>query len=54
MPLQTDSSAPPPSPGAVGMTTLTFLRNNPATNFFPLNEPGPDAAKSTAAKVKKK
>jgi len=39
MPLQTDPAAPAPGPGAVGITTLNFLRNNPAWKFFPLTEP---------------
>jgi len=56
MPLQPDPAAPPPGPGAVGITTQSFLRNNPASSFFPLTEPDamPDAAKSNAAKPKKK
>jgi histidine ammonia-lyase len=54
MPLQPDPSAPPPGPGAVGITTLTFLRNNPASSFFPLTEPAFAAAIPDAAKPKKK
>jgi histidine ammonia-lyase len=54
MPLQPDPSAPPPGPGAVGITTLTFLKSNPAWNFFPLTEPKSDAAKPAAAGPKKK
>jgi histidine ammonia-lyase len=49
MPLHPDPAAPPPGPGAVGLTTLTFLKSNPAWNFFPLIEP-----ESTAGKAKKK
>jgi len=45
MPLQADPAAPAPGPGAVGITTLTFLKNNPAWNFFPLTEPQSAAAK---------
>jgi histidine ammonia-lyase len=45
MPLQPDPAAPPPGPGAVGITTLTFLKSNPAWNFFPLTEPTSAAAK---------
>jgi histidine ammonia-lyase len=50
MPLPTDPSAPPPAPGAVGMTTLAFLKNNPAWNFFPLNEPQPITAPQRASR----
>jgi histidine ammonia-lyase len=39
MPLKADPAAPAPGPGAVGITTLNFLRGNPAWTFFPLNEP---------------
>jgi histidine ammonia-lyase len=39
MPLKTDPAAPMAGPGAVGITALTFLKNNPAWNFFPLTEP---------------
>ncbi len=46
---QHDLAAPPPGPGAVGLTTLTFLMSHPAWNFFPLIEP-----ESTAGKAKKK
>ena len=49
MPLQPDPSAAPPAPGAVGITTLAFLKSNPAWNFFPLTEPGSDAAKAAGA-----
>ena len=49
MPLHPDPAAPPPGPGAVGITTLTFLKSNPAWNFFPLVEP-----ESSATKPKKK
>ena len=49
MPLHADPAAPPPAPGAVGITTLTFLKSNPAWNFFPLVEP-----ESTAGRPKKK
>jgi len=46
MPLQADPAAPVPGPGAVGITTLNFLRSNPAWRFFPLTEPTePPAAK---------
>jgi histidine ammonia-lyase len=38
-PLKTDAGAPAPAPGAVGITTLTFLRRNPAEKFFPWTEP---------------
>jgi histidine ammonia-lyase len=54
MPLQPDPSAPPPGPGAVGITTLSFLKSNPAWNFFPLTEPESEAAKTATAKPKKK
>jgi len=54
MPLQADPSAPPPGPGAVGITTLTFLKSNPAWNFFPMSEPTSEAAKAPAAGPKKK
>jgi histidine ammonia-lyase len=48
MPLQADPAAPAPGPGAVGITTLNFLRSNPAWRFFPLTEPTePAAAKPT-------
>jgi len=39
MPLQADPSAPPPAPGAAGLTTLNFLKSHPAWSFFPLTEP---------------
>ena len=42
MPLQADPSAPPPAPGAAGLTTLKFLKEHPAWSFFPLEEPGRD------------
>jgi histidine ammonia-lyase len=45
MPLKADPGAPAPAPGAVGITTLTFLRDNPAWKFFPLTEPQADGAK---------
>ena len=51
MPLQPDPSVPPPSPGAIGITTLTFLRTNPAWNFFPLTEPEAAAANAAGAKA---
>ena len=58
MPLQADPSAPPSAelrgPGAVGITTLTFLKSNPAWIFFALTEPESDAAKAAAVKPKKK
>ena len=50
MPLQADPAAPAPGPGAVGITTLNFLRGNPAWKFFPLTEP----TESAAAKPVKK
>jgi histidine ammonia-lyase len=53
LPLQADPAAPPPAPGAIGITTLTFLKSNPAWNFFPLTEPESAAAKASAAKPKK-
>ena len=53
MPLQPDPSAPPPAPGAVGMTTIAFLKSNPAWNFFPLNEPDSEANVATAKPKKK-
>lgn len=49
MPLQPDQGAPPPGPGAAGLTALTFLKSHPAWEFFPLTEP-----ESTAAKPKTK
>jgi histidine ammonia-lyase len=58
MPLQADPSAPPSAelraPGAVGITTLGFLKSNPAWNFFPLTEPAPEAAKAATVTPKKK
>jgi histidine ammonia-lyase len=45
MPLKADPAAPVPAPGAVGITTLAFLRNNPAWKFFPLTEPDSAVAK---------
>jgi histidine ammonia-lyase len=45
MPLQPDQAAPPPGPGAAGLTALTFLKSHPAWNFFPLTEPESAAAK---------
>ncbi len=48
MPLQADPAAPPPAPGAVGITTLRFLKTNPAWTFFPLTEPSAAAAKPTS------
>ena len=44
MPLKADPAAPPPAPGAVGITTLNFMRSNPAWTFFPLTEPTEPAA----------
>jgi hypothetical protein len=41
MPLKADPSANAAGPGAIGITTLTFLKNNPAWSFFPLTEPTP-------------
>ncbi|HEY3852355.1 MAG TPA: aromatic amino acid ammonia-lyase [Steroidobacteraceae bacterium] len=45
MPLQPDQAAPPPGPGAAGLTALTFLKSHPAWSFFPLTEPESVAAK---------
>jgi histidine ammonia-lyase len=45
MPLQPDQAAPPPGPGAAGLTALTFLKSHPAWDFFPLTEPEAAAAK---------
>jgi histidine ammonia-lyase len=39
MPLKPDPSAPAAAPGAAGIATLAFLRDNPAWTFFPLTEP---------------
>jgi histidine ammonia-lyase len=39
VPLKTDPAAPAPAPGALGMATLTFLKNTPVGQFFPLTEP---------------
>jgi histidine ammonia-lyase len=50
MPLQADPAAPAPGPGAVGITTLNFLRSNPAWKFFPLTEPTESAAAKPAKK----
>ncbi|HEX3846762.1 MAG TPA: aromatic amino acid ammonia-lyase [Steroidobacteraceae bacterium] len=52
MPLQSDPNAPPQPPGAAGLITLKFLKDNPAWNFFPLNEPTQPAAASSAPKKK--
>jgi histidine ammonia-lyase len=49
MPLQPDQAAPPPGPGAAGLTALSFLKSHPAWDFFPLTEP-----ESTAARPKTK
>jgi histidine ammonia-lyase len=46
MPLQPDQAAPPPGPGAAGLTALTFLKSHPAWNFFPLTEPEAAGAKA--------
>jgi hypothetical protein len=51
MPLQSDPNAPPQAPGAAGLITLQFLKDNPAWTFFPLNEP---AAAATAPAKKPK
>jgi hypothetical protein len=48
MPLQSDPNAPPQAPGAAGLITLKFLKDNPAWNFSPLNEPAGPAAAATA------
>lgn len=53
MPLQADPAAPPPGPGAVGITTLAFLRSNPAWSFFPLTEPEAAPAAKAAKSAKK-
>jgi histidine ammonia-lyase len=45
MPLKPDPSAPAAGPGAAGIATLAFLRDNPAWAFFPLEEPADTAAK---------
>jgi histidine ammonia-lyase len=50
MPLQADPAAPAPGPGAVGITTLNFLKTNPAWKFFPLTEPTESAAAKPAKK----
>jgi histidine ammonia-lyase len=39
VPLKTDPAAPAPAPGALGIATLTFLKDTPAGGFFPLTEP---------------
>jgi histidine ammonia-lyase len=39
VPLRTDPAAPAPAPGALGIDTLTFLKDTPAGGFFPLAEP---------------
>jgi histidine ammonia-lyase len=39
VPLKTDPAAPAPAPGALGIATLTFLKDTPAGVFFPLTEP---------------
>jgi histidine ammonia-lyase len=46
MPLQPDQAAPPPGPGAAGLTALNFLKSHPAWSFFPLTEPEAAAAKA--------
>ena len=46
MPLQPDQAAPPPGPGAAGLTALNFLKSHPAWNFFPLTEPEAAGAKA--------
>jgi histidine ammonia-lyase len=45
MPLKPDPSAPAAGPGAAGITTLGFMKQNPAWTFFPLNEPTDAPAK---------
>ncbi len=45
MPLKPDPSAPAAGPGAAGITTLGFMKENPAWTFFPLNEPTDAPAK---------
>jgi histidine ammonia-lyase len=39
VPLKTDPAAPAPAPGALGIATLTFLKDTPAGQFSPLTEP---------------
>jgi histidine ammonia-lyase len=39
VPLKTDPGAPPPAPGALGIATLTFLKDTPPGQFSPLTEP---------------
>jgi histidine ammonia-lyase len=50
MPLKPDPAAPVAGPGAGGLTTLAFMKDNPAWNFFPLNEPGETAKTAEATK----
>lgn len=40
VPLKADPTAVQQDPAAVGLKTLTFLKSNPAWDFFPLTEPG--------------
>jgi histidine ammonia-lyase len=53
MPLQPDPSAPPPAPGAAGLTTLNFLKSHPAWSFFPLTEPESSAPNPKKPNLKK-
>jgi len=39
VPLKTDPAAPAPAPGALGIATLSFLKETPVGQFFPLTEP---------------
>ncbi len=45
VPLKPDPNAPAAGPGAMGLATLAFMKNNPAGIFFPLNEPGAEGSK---------
>lgn len=44
LPSKADPGASARSPSAVGVTTLDFLKTNPAWRFFPLTEPAPSTA----------
>ncbi len=46
VPLKPDPAAPAAAPGAMGLATLAFMKDHPAWEFFPLNEPGSDAPKA--------
>jgi histidine ammonia-lyase len=39
VPLKTDPAAPVAAPGALGIATLSFLKETPAGQFYPLTEP---------------